>query len=341
MRRPAAPGGAAAAFDHRPNTPTRPPIASHRPLERGVIQLALSTITIERTILNTLLILEPVHRKQKLTQRCHSTDSHLPPLSHTHLRNLAAMRSSYLSTASATLICALALQGSASARPSSAAEEAGSVSYDALGNMVWEQAAAARQSLPDLQAPDFSSLKLKAQHALADVGSKAKSAWETDAHRLLGDIQRAASKHVKGFGAVFDKAEADLHKLQDKAGSWASRGKTFVDGIEYEKLVHPLFPDYALRITVNKQASASSTSSSSSSSAADVSKLGKTGGTAFCEDKVYQVSGYLDISSTKHLFFTFFESRSNPKKDPLVLWLNGGPAARRLVPASSSSLVRA
>ncbi|CAG8807836.1 15857_t:CDS:2, partial [Racocetra persica] len=37
-------------------------------------------------------------------------------------------------------------------------------------------------------------------------------------------------------------------------------------------------------------------------------------------DSVKQYSGYVDVSSTKHLFFWFFESRSNPDKDPLVLW---------------------
>ena len=33
----------------------------------------------------------------------------------------------------------------------------------------------------------------------------------------------------------------------------------------------------------------------------------------------------LDIDDSNHLFFWFFESRSNPDKDPLTLWLNGGP----------------
>ncbi|KAH9011291.1 serine carboxypeptidase [Lactarius pseudohatsudake] len=44
-----------------------------------------------------------------------------------------------------------------------------------------------------------------------------------------------------------------------------------------------------------------------------------------CDPSVQQYSGYLDVTEGKHLFFWFFESRSNPSKDPLVLWLNGGP----------------
>ncbi|CAG8548040.1 30680_t:CDS:2 [Racocetra persica] len=42
-------------------------------------------------------------------------------------------------------------------------------------------------------------------------------------------------------------------------------------------------------------------------------------------DSGIQYSGYVEVSSNKHLFFWFFESRGNPAQDPLVLWLNGGP----------------
>jgi len=55
----------------------------------------------------------------------------------------------------------------------------------------------------------------------------------------------------------------------------------------------------------------------------DPSKLGV--------DSVKQFSGYLDDEANdKHLFYWFFESRNDPKNDPVVLWLNGGPGCSSL-----------
>ncbi|KAK7035881.1 carboxypeptidase [Favolaschia claudopus] len=44
----------------------------------------------------------------------------------------------------------------------------------------------------------------------------------------------------------------------------------------------------------------------------------------FCDPSVDSYAGYIDIEA-RHMFFYYFESRNDPSKDDVVLWLNGGP----------------
>jgi len=80
-------------------------------------------------------------------------------------------------------------------------------------------------------------------------------------------------------------------------------------------LTHDLYPNHSLSITahaahdpftVNKEDDDAPT-------LADV-----------CPGATAGYTGYLN-SGSKHFYFAYFESRSKPKEDPVVLWLNGGP----------------
>jgi len=43
-------------------------------------------------------------------------------------------------------------------------------------------------------------------------------------------------------------------------------------------------------------------------------------------EKAYNDAGYISVYNEKrHLFYWFFESRSNPETDPVILWMSGGP----------------
>ena len=42
-------------------------------------------------------------------------------------------------------------------------------------------------------------------------------------------------------------------------------------------------------------------------------------------------SGYLNVSDTKSLHYTFASSMDNPEKDPIIIWFNGGPGCSSML----------
>ncbi|KZV75225.1 serine carboxypeptidase [Peniophora sp. CONT] len=107
---------------------------------------------------------------------------------------------------------------------------------------------------------------------------------------------KSAQSHVTGPHSVTSLA------LKDSARNSSDRGFVPLGSLHslnpkfFTTLVHPLFPEYKVRIKE----------------------------TDFCDDTVRSYTGYIDIQA-RHLFFYFFESRSDPDSDPVILWTNGGP----------------
>ncbi|WFC97655.1 carboxypeptidase C [Malassezia yamatoensis] len=125
---------------------------------------------------------------------------------------------------------------------------------------------------------------------------------------LVWEKATGFSQHV-GQSPFMDRIGEAQDKVQeymmppgkaDHTPEWLLKGTEWVDDMLFQKLVHPAFPNYQLRVADKHQA-------------------------AFCDPDVKQISGYLDIRDGAHLWFILYESRSSPESDPLVLWLNGGP----------------
>ena len=56
-----------------------------------------------------------------------------------------------------------------------------------------------------------------------------------------------------------------------------------------------------------------------------------------CDARSAQYTGWLDVDH-KHIFFWYFDSRTSPDKDPLVLWLTGGPGSSSMIALFSENL---
>lgn len=120
-----------------------------------------------------------------------------------------------------------------------------------------------------------------------------------DNHELADAWKQLLSEAGEGKAAqMFSKYEASQKVKSANMNNQAFQAKEAGD---FETVSTAKFPGYSLRV---KQS--------------NPEILGL--------DDVDQYTGYLDVAyEGKHFFYWFFESRNDPKNDPVILWLNGGP----------------
>ncbi|KAI0194197.1 Alpha/Beta hydrolase protein [Astrocystis sublimbata] len=138
---------------------------------------------------------------------------------------------------------------------------------------------------------------------LGEMPAAAKGLWDEMTLLVPGFVEKANQliPHPKPHSRIPDNEWDHIVRGADVQSMWIE-----TDGVKHRKLDGPLAA-YDLR-----------------AKAVDPSSLGV--------DKVKQFSGYLDDNEEdKHLFYWFFESRNDPKNDPVVLWLNGGPGCSSMM----------
>ncbi|WVO23595.1 uncharacterized protein IAS62_004950 [Cryptococcus decagattii] len=113
-----------------------------------------------------------------------------------------------------------------------------------------------------------------------------------DTLEFAGPLIHSGHVHAGGHAAEVEMGHANDMQLS-------------TIGDEYVVLTHKKYPNHKVRIKST---------------------------TGWCDPDVKSYSGFLDVGYGKNLFFYFFESRSDPSEDPVVMWINGGPGC-------SSSLV--
>ncbi|KXJ97469.1 Alpha/Beta hydrolase protein [Microdochium bolleyi] len=141
------------------------------------------------------------------------------------------------------------------------------------------------------------------EKALGEVPTQAKGLWDEMSLLVPGFMEKAANlisqpkPHTRKPDSHWDR----IVKGADIESMWVE-----TDGVKHRKLEGNL-EAYNLR-----------------AKKVDPSVLGV--------DDVKQYTGYLDDEANdKHLFYWFFESRNDPKNDPVVLWLNGGPGCSSMM----------
>merc|ERR1712054_333179 len=161
------------------------------------------------------------------------------------------------------------------------------------------------QSFLDVEAPTLESWASSLEDVFGKMTKEAKGAWD-EVSMLMPDAIESIKKQT--FGTTKPKPttrRSDSH--WDHVVKGADVQKMGVNGVKgSQRMVGGKLENYNLR-----------------TKKVDPSKLKV--------DDVKQYSGYLDDEEEdKHLFYWFFESRNDPKNDPVVLWLNGGPGCSSL-----------
>lgn len=91
------------------------------------------------------------------------------------------------------------------------------------------------------------------------------------------------------------------------------------DDESYTIVTHDAHPNHTLRLRPHNALNTP-----------DFHANGEESITAYCEGATSGYTGYL-TSGDKHFYFAYFESRSSPKDDPLLMWINGGPGCSSMM----------